>query len=89
MFCIKNKGKIGGDFMDLRLWLCKNRITSRDFAAIIGYDRTYISLVSNYRRRPSFALAKVIEEATSGEVRAIEIMDKPYDNIENHVALSA
>lgn len=74
--------------MDLKLWLCKNGIKSKDFADIIGYDRVYISLVSNFRRRPSFALAKLIEKETAGEVGAMEILERKYDNVENEVALN-
>lgn len=75
--------------MDLRVWLCQNRISSKDFADIIGYDRSYISCVSNFRRRPSFALAKKIERETGGEVRAVDLMDKRYDNVEDCVAMNA
>ncbi len=75
--------------MDLKLWLCKNKIKSKDFAHIIGYNRIYISLVCNHRRRPSYEFAKLIEKETGGEVSAMDILEHEYDNVENKVAVNS
>ena len=69
--------------MDLRMWLDKNKIMLRDFAKLLDYDRCYMSSVMNFRLRPSFKMAKLIEKHTKGQVSAYEIMEKQYDNMKN------
>jgi len=60
--------------MELKLYLVKNRITIADFSEKIGYSRNMISGVANGIYRPSKRLAKTIEQATNGEVKAEDLM---------------
>lgn len=60
--------------MELRVYLAKQRVTIKDFCEKIGYSRNQISGIINERYRPSARLAKLIEEATNGEVKADELL---------------
>lgn len=67
-----NEAKRGD--MELKIYLVKNRLTIKQFCEIIGYSRNQISGVMNGNLRPSPRLAKVIEEATNGEVTVAELL---------------
>lgn len=60
--------------MELKLYLVKNRITIKEFCERIGYSRNQISGIANGKLKPSMRLAKVIEEATGGEVTIEDLM---------------
>lgn len=61
--------------MELRLYLKKNRLTVNEFCEKVNYSRTHVSAVINKRFRPSKKLAKLIEQATNGEVTMEEILE--------------
>lgn len=60
--------------MKLKLYLAENRMTIKEFCEKIGYSRNQISGIVNEKLKPSIRLAKVIEEATNGEVKAEELL---------------
>jgi len=60
--------------MDLREYLFKKRMSVSDFAKKINFARTYISGIISGANKPSKKLAKIIEEATNGEVTAEELL---------------
>lgn len=60
--------------MDLKIYLIKNRITIKEFSELIGYSRNQISGVANGTNNPSIRLAKVIQEATNGEVKVEDLI---------------
>lgn len=60
--------------MELKLYLVKNKITIKEFCEKIGYSRNQISGIANGKLKPSMRLAKVIEEATHGEVTIDDLM---------------
>lgn len=60
--------------MQLKLYLVKNRLTIKEFSDMIGYSRNQISGIANEKLKPSLRLAKVIENATNGEVTVEELM---------------
>lgn len=60
--------------MWIDLWLFKEKTTHTAFAKKIGISRFYLSLIISRRRIPSLRLAKKIESATNGNVKAVDIM---------------
>jgi transcriptional regulator with XRE-family HTH domain len=60
--------------MELRDYLHFKRITTTEFAKIVGTRKQYISRISNGYRKPGEALARKISEATNGEVSFEELM---------------
>lgn len=60
--------------MDLREYLFRNRLSITDFAKKINYDRNYISKIMHSVRSPGQKLAKEIEKATNGEVKANDLI---------------
>ncbi len=60
--------------MNLDQYLRKHKITYTDFAEKIGYGRTYINEIGIGTKNPSKRLAKLIEQATNGEVTAEELL---------------
>jgi transcriptional regulator with XRE-family HTH domain len=60
--------------MELKLYLVKNRFTIKQFSEMIGYSRNQISGIANGKSKPSLRLAKVIEQATNGEVTIEELL---------------
>jgi transcriptional regulator with XRE-family HTH domain len=70
--------------MELREYLFKKRITNKEFAEKVNYDKSYIGDVANGKKKPGKKLAKAIEKATNGEVTVEELMslkeinDKDY-----------
>ncbi len=66
--------------MMLRIYLALNRISVTDFAKKINYTRNAVSYVLNERRRASKKMAKLIEQATNGEVTAKELLELEKKN---------
>ncbi len=66
--------------MDLDTYLWKNRIEIKDFAAKVGCHNSYISMIANNKRSPSIKLAKKIEEATNGQVKAKKMIKTKINN---------
>jgi transcriptional regulator with XRE-family HTH domain len=60
--------------MELKIYLVKNRMTIKEFCEKIGYSRNQISGIINGKLRPSKRLAKVIQDATNGEVKAEDLL---------------
>jgi transcriptional regulator with XRE-family HTH domain len=60
--------------MEIKLYLAKNRMTIKEFCELIGYSRNQISGIINGKLKPSIRLAKTIEQATNGEVKAEELL---------------
>jgi transcriptional regulator with XRE-family HTH domain len=60
--------------MELREYLFRKRMTLTSFCETINYDITYISKIMNGARKPGKHLAKMIELATNGEVKAEELL---------------
>jgi len=60
--------------MDLREYLFRKRITNKDFAKLVRYDHSYIGEIINGKKKPGKKLARLIEEATNGEVTVDELM---------------
>jgi len=61
--------------MNLREYLFRKRLSATEFARLIEYSRTQVSLVENERVKPSKRLAKIIERATDGNVSAEELLN--------------
>ena len=61
--------------MNLREYLFRKRLSATEFARLIEYSRTQVSLVANERVKPSKRLAKIIERATDGNVSAEELLN--------------
>jgi hypothetical protein len=67
--------------MELKVWLAKNRITVVEFSRIVDYSRGHLSGVINGSYKCGRRLAKTIEKATKGEVKAEELMTKKIINV--------
>jgi hypothetical protein len=62
--------------MTLSEWLFKKNITKKDFAEIIGCNRTYLHLIISGQRIPGEKLTLKIIETTNGEVKKRSIANK-------------
>ena len=62
--------------MDLKEYLYQKRLTLKQFSEIIGYNRSYLSLIMNGKLKPSKRLAKDIQEATNGQVTENELLEE-------------
>lgn len=60
--------------MDLRTYLFNRRISVTEFSKTLGCSRIHLSEIINGRRKPSLMLAKSIEMATNGEVKAEDLL---------------
>jgi transcriptional regulator with XRE-family HTH domain len=60
--------------MTLDEYLWKNKVSQRDFAALIDSSDSMVSWLRNGGRRPSVELAQKIEKATKGVVPAVELL---------------
>lgn len=60
--------------MKLKQFLRKKRINLNFFAKRVGCKQPHISLICAKKRRPSPDLALKIEQATDGEVTAMELL---------------
>ena len=61
-----------GEQMNLREYLFINRLTVTEFSKKVDCNRPYMSGIIHGRIKPSKRLARDIEEATNGEVKAEE-----------------
>jgi DNA-binding XRE family transcriptional regulator len=69
-----NSKKRGIMHMKLKIYLVTNRLTIKEFSEMVGYSRNQISGIANDKLKPSLRLAKVIEQATKGEVTIEDLM---------------
>ena len=60
--------------MNLRDYLIRKKISISDFGRILNYSRAHLSKIVNGKQRPSKKLAKSIEKATHGEVKAWSLL---------------
>ena len=60
--------------MELKIYLVKNRYTVKQFSEKIGYSRNQISGIANRKIKPSQRLARIIETATNGDVKAEDLL---------------
>jgi len=60
--------------MQLKVYLVQNRLTIKEFSEMIGYSRNQISGIANEKLKPSLRLAKLIEQATNGQVTVEELL---------------
>ncbi len=60
--------------MDLREYLFRNRLTVKGFSDKIDCSRNHLSSIIHGRFKPSKRLAKDIELATNGEVKAEDLL---------------
>ncbi len=61
--------------MDLREYLFRKRMTTKEFAEKLEYSRTHLTLILNGKSRPSKRLAKDIERLTDGEVTVADLLE--------------
>lgn len=62
--------------MNLREYLFKKRITPTDFARAINYHPSYLQAITRGERLPGKKLAKIISDATNGEVTIEELLEQ-------------
>jgi len=62
--------------MNLREYLFKKRITPTEFARAINYHPSYIQAIERGQKRAGMKLAKIISEATNGEVTVKEVLEQ-------------
>jgi DNA-binding transcriptional regulator YdaS (Cro superfamily) len=67
--------------MDLGLYLYKNKITVKKFSEILECSRPHLSDIIHGRRIAGKRLAKDIEEATEGQVKAKDLLKKKSHDI--------
>lgn len=60
--------------MNLKIWLIEKHMNITEFAEIIGCHRHHIYNILSGSHKPSKRLAKSIEMATKGKVKADEIL---------------
>lgn len=60
--------------MDLREYLFHNRLSIVQFSEMVYSSRTHMSAIVHGKLRPSKRLAKLIENATNGEVKAESLL---------------
>lgn len=63
-----------GDAMNLREYLFVKRMTIQEFSENVEYSRVHISSIVNGKLKPSRKLARQIERATNGEVKAEDLL---------------
>ena len=62
-------------------------ISMEDFAKMFDVTGSYMSLLVNARKHPSFSMAQKIEQVTNGKVKAMELLKnrlKPIHRPMNH-----
>ena len=64
-----------GKHMNLREYLFLKRMTVKEFSEIVECSRNHISQIINSGTKPSKRLAKDIERATNGEVKAEDLLN--------------
>jgi hypothetical protein len=60
--------------MDLRTYLFNHRIKVTEFGKRINFSSIHLHKIINEERKPSLKLAKIIEEATNGEVTINDLL---------------
>ncbi len=60
--------------MDLRTYLFRHRIKIAEFGRRINFSAIHLHKIISGERKPSKKLAKIIEQATNGEVTIQELM---------------
>lgn len=60
--------------MDLKEWLKKKKILQIEFARQVGVNPLYLSLIINKKRYAGIDLARTIENATKGKVKADDLL---------------
>lgn len=65
--------------MKLKLYLIKNRLTTKVFSQMLGIASNTLSLICTGKRMPSYDVAMRIEELTQGEVTADDVMRHCYE----------
>jgi hypothetical protein len=60
--------------MDLRTYLFFKRRSIKSLADAIDYTPSQLSAVVNGRRRPGRKLARLIEKATNGDIKAVDLL---------------
>lgn len=58
----------------LKMYLLINNMTMTAFCEQINYDLTYISKIAKGKRKPGIKLAKIIENATGGQVTVEDLL---------------
>lgn len=66
------------DYMKLKLYLVKNKISITDFSKTLGCSRGHLTGVVNGKIKPSRILAELIESKTNGEIKAVELFKKNH-----------
>jgi len=69
--------------MDLRTYLFFKRKSIKSLAEEIDYSPSQLSAVVSSKRKPGRKLAKLIEKATNGEVKAEELLNAQYGDKES------
>ena len=62
--------------MRLKVYLATIDMTVKDFAAVLGCNRTYLSRIARGNAKPGKRLAKDIQELTDGQVTLVEEAQK-------------
>jgi DNA-binding transcriptional regulator YdaS (Cro superfamily) len=60
--------------MELKVWLVRHKRKIKDFADELGITRTHLGEIMSGRRNISRSLAKFIELATNGDVKAEDLL---------------
>lgn len=66
--------------MDIKTYIWKNRMTLRDFATLVGCNYSYMSRIATEKLLPSPELAKKIEAATNGQIKAKKMIRKKLED---------
>ena len=65
---------IAGENMNIKEYLYLNRMSVNEFAGRINCSRSYFSRLINGHVKPGKRLAKDIEEATNGKIKAKDLL---------------
>lgn len=60
--------------MELKKYLKSKKISTVEFAALIGRSQSFVSQIANGKRRPSADVAMAIQDATRGRVKVLELL---------------
>lgn len=76
-----------GEYMNLREYLFRERLTKKAFAKKINYSPVTLSLYVSGKIRLSKRLADIIEKASDGKVTAEEILkDNPSERYKKSIS---
>jgi len=62
--------------MELREWMFHKRISDGEMAEKVACTRNYLNLIKRKAIKPSYRLAKDIEQITQGQVTIAELMSE-------------